>query len=124
MNLVAKEYVAAQSEVDPGVLVLSRFAGAAEALDAALIVNPYDIDETAEAIQRAVIMSFDERRDRWRRLFDKVRSEDIKAWYSTFLSALRTAEPQPNALIGPEAASKAPSSRKAPPKKRLSQRTH
>ncbi len=91
MNLVAKEYVAAQAEDDPGVLVLSRFAGAAEALDAALIVNPYDIDETAEAVQRAVIMPLDERRDRWRRLFDKVRAEDIRAWYSAFLSALRAA---------------------------------
>ncbi|MCT8971078.1 alpha,alpha-trehalose-phosphate synthase (UDP-forming) [Microbaculum marinisediminis] len=91
MNLVAKEYVAAQAEDDPGVLVLSRFAGAAEALDAALIVNPYDIDETAEAIQRAVIMPLDERQDRWRQLFDKVQTEDIRAWYSTFLSALGAA---------------------------------
>lgn len=89
MNLVAKEYVAAQSEVDPGVLVLSRFAGAAEALDAALIVNPYDIDETAEVIQRAVNMPFDERRDRWRQLFEKVQTEDIKSWYSGFLGALK-----------------------------------
>jgi trehalose 6-phosphate synthase len=89
MNLVAKEYVAAQAEDDPGVLVLSRFAGAAEALDAAVIVNPYDVEETAEAIQRAVIMPLEERQDRWHRLFDKVQSEDIKAWYSNFLKALR-----------------------------------
>lgn len=89
MNLVAKEYVAAQAGHDPGVLVLSRFAGAAEALDAALVVNPHDIDETAEAIQRAVAMPLDERRDRWRRLFDTVRRDDIAAWYSSFLDALR-----------------------------------
>ncbi|MEJ8572931.1 alpha,alpha-trehalose-phosphate synthase (UDP-forming) [Microbaculum marinum] len=89
MNLVAKEYVAAQSEVDPGVLVLSRFAGAAESLDAAIIVNPYDVEDTAEGIQRAVIMPLDERRDRWRQLFSKVQGEDIEAWYSNFLGALR-----------------------------------
>jgi trehalose 6-phosphate synthase len=89
MNLVAKEYVAAQAEDDPGVLVLSRFAGAAEALDAAVIVNPYDIDEAAEGIQRAVGMPLDERQDRWHRLFDKVQSEDIRAWYTSFLKALR-----------------------------------
>jgi len=89
MNLVAKEYVAAQNEYDPGVLVLSRFAGAAEALDAAIIVNPYDVEEVAEGIQKAVIMPFDERKDRWRQLYDKVQTEDIKTWYSSFLRALR-----------------------------------
>src|SRR3546814_11147482 len=51
MNLVAKEYVAAQDPADPGVLVLSPFAGAAEELDAALIANPYDPDAVAEAPQ-------------------------------------------------------------------------
>jgi len=89
MNLVAKEFVAAQSEEDPGVLVLSRFAGAAEALDAAIIVNPYDVDDLAEGIQRAVGMPLDERLDRWRQLYDKVQTEDITAWYTTFLSDLR-----------------------------------
>lgn len=100
MNLVAKEYVAAQAEHDPGVLVLSRFAGAAEALDAALVVNPHDIDETAEAIQRAVAMPLDERRDRWRRLFDTVRRDDIAAWYSSFLDALRARRKNSPAGVG------------------------
>jgi trehalose 6-phosphate synthase len=89
MNLVAKEYVAAQPEADPGVLVLSRFAGAAEALDAAVFVNPYDVEETAAGIQRAVIMPLDERRDRWSRLYDKVQREDSTVWYTSFLDALR-----------------------------------
>ena len=99
MNLVAKEYVAAQPEEDPGVLVLSRFAGAAEALDAAVIVNPYDVDELAEGIQRAVMMPLDERIDRWRQLFEKVQSEDIEAWYTTFLDALRATRRQETASV-------------------------
>ena len=65
MNLVAKEYVAAQAPDNPGVLVLSQFAGAAQELKSALIVNPYDIEATAAAIARAFTMPLDERKDRW-----------------------------------------------------------
>ena len=65
MNLVAKEYVAAQNPFDPGVLVLSSFAGAAKELDAALIVNPHDIDGMARQIANALTMSLEERRERW-----------------------------------------------------------
>ena len=65
MNLVAKEYVAAQNPFDPGVLVLSSFAGAAKELDAALLVNPHDIDGMARKIAQALNMSLDERRERW-----------------------------------------------------------
>ena len=79
MNLVAKEYVAAQSDDDPGVLVLSRFAGAADELDGAVIVNPYDIEGTAEAMHLGLIMPLDERQDRWRRLFAQVQERDIVA---------------------------------------------
>ncbi|OXH85008.1 hypothetical protein CA830_30010, partial [Burkholderia multivorans] len=61
MNLVAKEFLAAQDEADPGVLVLSRFAGAAEQLKEALLVNPYDTQGTAQAIQRALAMPLEER---------------------------------------------------------------
>ena len=61
MNLVAKEYIAAQDDDDPGVLVLSRFAGAAEDLEEALIVNPYDIDDVAHALEQALKMPLDER---------------------------------------------------------------
>ena len=66
MNLVAKEYIAAQDPQDPGVLVLSRFAGAAEQLDSALLVNPYDADEMADALDPALTMSLAERQARWR----------------------------------------------------------
>ena len=65
MNLVAKEYVAAQNPFDPGVLVLSSFAGAAKELDAALLVNPHDIDGMARQIANALAMSLEERRERW-----------------------------------------------------------
>ena len=65
MNLVAKEYVAAQNPDDPGVLVLSKFAGAANELDAALVVNPHDIDGMARAISTALSMPLAERRLRF-----------------------------------------------------------
>ena len=68
MNLVAKEFVAAQDPEDPGVLVLSEFAGAAEQLQAALLVNPHDIGATADAIHRALSMPVEERRERWQAL--------------------------------------------------------
>ena len=68
MNLVAKEYVAAQDPRDPGVLVLSRFAGAARQLDAALLVNPHDADEMADALDPALTMNLAERQARWRRV--------------------------------------------------------
>jgi trehalose 6-phosphate synthase len=89
MNLVAKEYVAAQDGEDPGVLVLSRFAGAAEALDGALIVNPYNVEGTAEVLQRAVQMSLTERRDRWSRLNQAVHRQDAASWRERFLTVLR-----------------------------------
>ncbi len=88
MNLVAKEYIAAQDKEDPGVLILSQFAGAAEDLGEALIVNPFDIDEMATAMQRATTMSIDERRERYDALIRKVRRRDVKAWRTEFLSAL------------------------------------
>ncbi len=89
MNLVAKEYVAAQNEDDPGVLVLSRFAGAAEDLVEAVIVNPYDTDEVAHATQHALSMPFEERVERHRALIARVREHDVKCWRDRFLSALR-----------------------------------
>ena len=91
MNLVAKEYVAAQDEDDPGALVLSRFAGAARELDAALIVNPYDIDDMAQALYRGLNMTLDERRQRWRSLFDVLRRNDADAWRTGFLNDLEAA---------------------------------
>ena len=88
MNLVAKEYVAAQDEENPGVLVLSRFAGAAEDLAEALIVNPYDADEVARAMQRAIIMPREERIERHRALLARVREHDACNWMGGFLRAL------------------------------------
>jgi trehalose 6-phosphate synthase len=89
MNLVAKEYVAAQDPADPGVLVLSRFAGAAEQLKDALLVNPYDTDATAEAIQQALTMPLDERRARHGRLLAEIRQHDVHWWRQRFLDTLR-----------------------------------
>jgi trehalose 6-phosphate synthase len=91
MNLVAKEYVAAQDPEDPGVLVLSRFAGAAEDLEDALIVNPYSTDGMAEALQVAVQMPLDERKQRWRKLFDRVLDTSAASWSRRFLADLEKA---------------------------------
>ncbi|KXF79146.1 trehalose-6-phosphate synthase [Paramesorhizobium deserti] len=91
MNLVAKEYVAAQDPGDPGVLILSKFAGAAEQLREALVVNPYDAGEIAAAMKRAVTMPLQERRERHRRLLDRICSNDAHWWQTTFLEALRKA---------------------------------
>ena len=89
MNLVAKEYVAAQDAEDPGVLILSSFAGAAADLEEALIVNPYDPDEVAKALHNAVTMELDERLDRHGKLLARVRKNDIVAWRTAFMAELR-----------------------------------
>ncbi|MFN4284063.1 MAG: trehalose-6-phosphate synthase [Alphaproteobacteria bacterium] len=91
MNLVAKEYIAAQDPADPGVLVLSAFAGAAEQLGSALIVNPYDVDELAEAMDRALDMPLEERQARWREAMDSVTRQDIGHWRGNFVATLRSA---------------------------------
>ncbi len=88
MNLVAKEYVAAQDPEDPGVLVLSRFAGAARELKGALLVNPYDIEGTANAIARALNMSLEERKERWQRMMDYLTVHDVSRWCDDFLQDL------------------------------------
>ncbi len=89
MNLVAKEYVAAQNPVDPGVLVLSRFAGAANELTSALIVNPYDRHAVAEALNQALTMSRSERIDRYNQMMTVLRKNDIVRWRESFLADLR-----------------------------------
>ena len=88
MNLVAKEFVAAQAPEDPGVLVLSEFAGAAEQLKDALLVNPHDVAGMADAIHRALTMPLEERRERWEALDRSVREQDIAWWRRAFLKAL------------------------------------
>src|SRR5205814_9244860 len=86
MNLVAKEYVAAQREpADPGVLVLSEFAGAAEELHSALIVNPYDAAAVADAIEQALTMPPEERKERIKPMRDRVMKFDAQAWARTFI---------------------------------------
>jgi trehalose 6-phosphate synthase len=89
MNLVAKEYVAAQDESNPGVLVLSKFAGAADELTEALIVNPFDADEVATAMHQGLIMSLKERRERHASLLAKVRSTTAQRFCEQFLGYLR-----------------------------------
>ncbi len=88
MNLVAKEYIAAQDEGDPGVLVLSQFAGAAADLKEAVIVNPHDPDEVAAGIHQAIRMPMPERQERHRALFARVRERDVAAWRNAFLADL------------------------------------
>ncbi|MEO5736272.1 MAG: alpha,alpha-trehalose-phosphate synthase (UDP-forming) [Variovorax sp.] len=93
MNLVAKEYIAAQDPADPGVLILSRFAGAAEQLKEALLVNPYDTHGTAEVMQQALQMPLEERRHRHQKLLQGIRDQDVHWWRRTFLQALSEATP-------------------------------
>src|ERR1700687_3530103 len=89
MNLVAKEYVAAQNPADPGVLVLSKFAGAANELDTALLVNPNDIDAMARTIATALSMPLTERRMRWEAMMAKLRAGTIQQWFADFVDALQ-----------------------------------
>ena len=88
MNLVAKEYVAAQDPDDPGVLILSRFAGAARELETTLIVNPFDLDGLTDALHRGLTMPLSERIARWEPMFDALRASPIDAWCERFLGLL------------------------------------
>ena len=101
MNLVAKEYVAAQNPDDPGVLVLSKFAGAANELDTALLVNPHDIDGMARTIAVALSMPFPERRMRWEAMMAKLRRSSIQQWFTSFVEALETARAAREATAQP-----------------------
>jgi trehalose 6-phosphate synthase len=89
MNLIAKEYVAAQDTADPGVLILSKFAGAAEEMTEALIVNPYSIEETAEVMRCALEMTLAERCERHGALLLGVQKHDAAAWSHSFLEHLK-----------------------------------
>ena len=90
MNLVAKEYIAAQDDENPGVLVLSKFAGAAEDLQEALQVNPYDAYEVAGAMQRGLVMPLEERRERQDALLNRIRARDARHWRRDFVAHLRS----------------------------------
>ena len=91
MNLVAKEYVAAQQPDDPGMLVLSCFAGAVSELAEAIIVNPYDLESMAEGIWQGLQMPLEERRERWVAMMATLRRNDINAWRESFIKALTAA---------------------------------
>ena len=99
MNLVAKEYVAAQNPQDPGVLILSNLAGAARELSAALQVNPYDTRAVSHAIQAALSMSLQERRERHAAMLQILKRNDIAAWTRRFVEALEQALPPENARV-------------------------
>jgi trehalose 6-phosphate synthase len=88
MNLVAKEYVAAQDPADPGVLVLSTMAGAAEELRDAVLVNPHDIDAVAEGIRQGLTMPIEERRARHAAMLGTLSSNDVGVWRARFIAAL------------------------------------
>ncbi|MDH3714703.1 MAG: trehalose-6-phosphate synthase, partial [Gammaproteobacteria bacterium] len=89
MNLVAKEFVAAQNSEDPGMLVVSQLAGAADELTDAIVVNPYDPDEVAAGIEAGLEMPLLARRERHHAMLEVLRKNDIHAWYRRFLEALR-----------------------------------
>jgi len=95
MNLVAKEYVAAQDPQDPGVLVLSRFAGAAQQLDAAVLVNPHDPDSLADALDTALSMRLEERQERWQALWLAIEDRSPLGWGRNFVASLLRASTQP-----------------------------
>jgi trehalose 6-phosphate synthase len=86
---VAKEYVSAQDPDDPGVLVLSQFAGAARELKAALIVNPLDVDDMADAIATALAMPLDERRARYGEMMAQLRENNVSVWRDNFMRDLK-----------------------------------
>jgi len=100
MNLVAKEYLAAQDPEDPGVLVLSQFAGAAKELDRALIVNPHETDAVASALKRALEMPLAERRQRHEPMLAHLLENDIRKWAEDYLAALLEGAPARNMLAG------------------------
>jgi trehalose 6-phosphate synthase len=108
MNLVAKEFVAAQDPDDPGVLILSTLAGAARELTGALLVNPKDTRGVARAIQQALQMRLPERRERHQQMLEVLRRNDITAWHTRFVERLQaTRTPAPPALVTTRVTAKA-----------------
>lgn len=92
MNLVAKEYIASQDPDNPGVLILSKFAGAAEQLHNAIIINPYDPQETVDALTKAINMSREERIERWAPMKRYLDENPTEKWYNDFLNCLQQSE--------------------------------
>lgn len=94
MNLVAKEFVASQDAANPGVLILSEFAGAAETMKEALIVNPLSREDVAEAIRQGLNMPLKQRQARWEALMENVETNDVSRWRDSFVEMLKTPMPQ------------------------------
>ncbi len=94
MNLVAKEFLAAQDPENPGVLVLSQLAGAAAKLEEAVIVNPHEVEGVANALKFALEMPLEERRERHGRMFEYLMRNDIKQWAEDYLTTLKTSAPR------------------------------
>jgi len=92
MNLVAKEYIAAQDPLDPGVLILSKYAGAAEQMKEALLVDPYEHDSMAKALKKALRMSKSERLERYRYLSQGLKNFDIIRWRDQFITDLKNSQ--------------------------------
>lgn len=92
MNLVAKEYVAAQDSEDPGVLVLSCLAGASQELDGALICHPSDVDGMAQCLHEGLSMPLKERRERWQQMMHVLHGNDITHWMHAFLDELNRSD--------------------------------
>jgi trehalose 6-phosphate synthase len=90
MNLVAKEYVASQDPADPGALVLSQFAGAADQMPGALVVNPFDLSQMSEALERALSMPLAERQARHTDMMGPLRENNLSVWRDSFLRDLRS----------------------------------
>ena len=102
MNLVAKEFVACRGDED-GVLVLSQFTGASRELRDALLINPYDIDQVAEAIKTALEMTREERRIRMRRMRQSVKDRNVYRWAADLIAELVDVRPEVAARPGPAA---------------------
>lgn len=103
MNLVAKEYVSAQDPENPGVLVLSQFAGAAQELGGALIVNPFDIDGMADALAIALAMPLEERQARYRDMMAQLRENNVSVWRDNFMRDLARAGERSEDAVPPAA---------------------
>ena len=96
MNLVAKEFVAAQDAENPGVLIFSQFAGAAVELSSALIVNPHESDAVAAALKRALEMPLFERRERHGPMLEHLLVHNIELWAESYLAALAETRQRPS----------------------------
>jgi trehalose-6-phosphate synthase len=98
MNLIAKEYIAARE--NPAVLILSEFAGASDELNEAIIVNPYDIVSTADALKTAITMPLEEKKNRFYELKRKVKKKDSTWWLNEFINEWKKRYKIKNCNIG------------------------